>query len=295
VADFQYKRIREGKGETMALNLEVIGKKTGPSTFTYNTDTVILYALGIGSGVGELDFVYENKLKVFPTFAVMPIFPALGPFAKEVNLNWHAVLHGEHGIVLHRPIPTSGILQTWVECLSIYDKGDKGALLNVRFETRDEKGEMLFENHAVILDRSGGNFGGENGPVPERIEPPAGKRPDFQWEDVTSLDQSVLYRLSGDKNPLHIDPDFAKKVGLERPILHGLCTFGFAGRAMLHSVCGSDSSRLKSFSSRFLDVAYPGDVLITEGWKMEPGRYVIRTRNQHGTVVLGNAVAEVHI
>ncbi len=278
----------------MALNLEVIGKKMGPSTFTYNEDTAILYALGIGAGIGELDFVYEKKLKIFSTFAVMPIFPALAPFTKEVNLNWRAVLHGEHRIVLHRPIPSAGTLETWVECGFIYDKGDKGAILNVRFETRDEKGELLFENHAVILDRSGGNFGGEKGPAQERIETPAGKRPDFHWEDATSMDQAVLYRLSGDRNPLHIDPDFAGKGGLDRPILHGLCTFGFAGRAILHSVCGSDPSRLKSFSSRFPDVVYPGDVLITEGWETDSGRYVIQTRSQHGRIVLGNGVAEVH-
>ncbi len=277
----------------MALNLEVIGKKMGPSTFAYNEDTVILYALGIGAGVGELDFVYEKELKVFPTFAVMPLISTLAPFARAVKLNWQAVLHGEHRIVLHRPIPTEGTLLTWVECSSIYDKGDKGAIMNVHFETRDEKGEMLFENHAVILDRSGGNFDGERGPLTERIEPPAGKRPDFHWEDATSMDQAVLYRLSGDRNPLHVDPDFAGKGGVERPILHGLCTFGFAGRAILHSVCGSEPSCLKSFSSRFLDVVYPGDILITEGWKMDSGRYVVRTRNQHGRLVLGNAFAEV--
>jgi acyl dehydratase len=282
------------KGEVMALNLEAIGKKTGPSTFTYNGDTVILYALGIGAGVGELDFVYEKNLKVFPTFAVMPLISALAPFAEQVNLNWYAVLHGEHRIVLHRPIPTEGTLQTWVECFAIYDKGDKGAALNVHFETRDENGEVLFENHALILDRSGGNFGGEKGPLPERIEPQAGKRPDFHWEDATSLEQCALYRLSGDKNPIHIDPDFAEKGGLERPILHGLCTLGFAGRALLHSVCGSDPSRLKSLSSRFLDVVYPGDVLVTEGWKMDSGRYLIRTRSQQGRIVLGNGVAEIH-
>ena len=278
----------------MALNLDVIGKRMGPSTFSYNEDTAILYGLGIGAGVGEIDFVYEKNLKVFPTFAVMPIFPALGPFTKEVNLNWQAVLHGEHRIVLRRPIPGSGTFQTWIECTTIYDKGDKGAILNVHLETRDEKDELLFENDAVILDRSGGNFGGEKGPSPERLEPPEGKRPDFHWEDATSLDQAALYRLSGDKNPLHIDPDFAGKAGLDRPVLHGLCSFGFAGRAVLHSVCGSDPSRLKSFSSRFMDVVYPGDVLITEGWNMGAGRYVVQTRSQHGRVVLGNGVAEVH-
>ena len=153
----------------MALNLDLIGKKIGPVPFTYGPDTAILYALGIGAGVEELDFVYEKNLKVFPTFAVVPFVPSfLSSFVPESKVNLYAVLHGEQKIILHRPIPVSGTIYTTTICDSIYDKGDKGAVLNLNFETRDASDEILFENKAVIVDRSGGNFGGERGPRSEK-------------------------------------------------------------------------------------------------------------------------------
>ena len=278
----------------MTLNLDMVGKKMDPVPFTYDEDRVILYALGIGAGVEELDFVYEKNLQVFPTFAVVPFIPSLlSSFVPKVKLNLFAVLHGEQKIVLHKRIPTSGTIYTTTTFDSVYDKGDKGAILNIGFETRDENGDLLFVNKAVVVDRSAGNFGGDRGPKSEIVTPPEGKEPDFQVEHATTKDQCALYRLSGDKNPLHIDPEFAKKGGFDRPILHGLCSFGFAGRAILHSVCGSDSTRFKSFSVRLMNVVYPGDTLITEGWETDTGVYVIRTKTRDGRVVLGNAVAEV--
>jgi len=278
----------------MGLNLDMVGKKSDPVPFTYDKDRVILYALGIGAGVEELDFVYEKDLRVFPTFAVVPFIPTLlSSFVPMVKLNLLAVLHGEQKIVLHKLIPTSGTIHTTTRWDSLYDKGDKGATINISFETRDENGDLLFENKAVVMDRSAGNFGGDRGPKSEIIVPPEGKDPDFRVEYATTKDQCALYRLSGDKNPLHIDPEFAGKGGFDRPILHGLCSFGFAGRAILHSVCGSDPARFKSFSVRFMNVVYPGDTLITEGWKRDTGAYIIQTKTRDGRIVLGNAEAEV--
>ena len=278
----------------MGLNLDMVGKKSDPVPFTYDEDRVILYALGIGAGVEELDFVYEKSLRVFPTFAVVPFIPTLlGSFVFRVKLNLLAVLHGEQKIVLYKPIPTSGTIHTTTQWDSVYDKGDKGAMLNISFETRNESGDLLFENKAIIVDRSAGNFGGDRGPKSEIIVPPEGKEPDFQVEYETTKDQCALYRLSGDKNPLHIDPEFARKGGFDRPILQGLCSFGFAGRAILHSVCGGDPARFKSFLVRFMNVVYPGDTLITEGWKTGTGAYIIQTKTRDGRVVLGNAMAEV--
>ena len=132
-----------------------------------------------------------------------------------------------------------------------------------------EHGDLLFENVLAGWDRTAGNFGGDPGPKVEKLVPPSGVAPDFRVEYRTSPDQAALYRLSGDKNPLHIDPEFARLSGLERPILMGLCTYGFAGRAILHSICGSDPARFKSFSVRFTGMVLPGDSLITEGWKAE--------------------------
>ena len=279
----------------MALNLDIIGKTIGPVPFTYNEDTVILYALGIGAGVDELDFVYEKNLKVFPTFAVIPFMPIFFSSAvPQARLNLYTLLHGEQKIVLHQPIPTSATVHTTVTFDSAYDKGDKGAVVHMSFETLDDSGALLFENKAVMVDRSAGNFSGDRGPKTVSIEPPQGREPDFSVVHATSRNQAVLYRLSGDRNPLHIEPAFAEKGGFKRPILHGLCSFGHAGRAILHSVCGSDPGRLKSFSVRFMNVVFPGDTLITRGWKSDDeGTYIIQTVNQDGDIILGNAVAEV--
>lgn len=278
----------------MSINLNVIGKRIKAQAFAYNQDTVILYALGVGAGVDELDFVYEKKLKVLPTFAVIPFIPSfLSVFVPEAGLNLFKVLHGEQTIALHKPIPPSGTIQTSIVCESIYDKGDSGAIVNVRMESVDEDGKLLFENKAVIIDRSAGNFGGKRGPKTEKIIPPEGKKPDFRVENTTTKNQAALYRLSGDKNPLHIDMEFARKGGFDRPILHGLCSFGYSGRAILHSVCDSNPARLKSFSVRFMNLAYPGDKLITEGWKIDSNRYVVQASNQDGKIILGNAIAVV--
>ena len=278
----------------MAVNLDIIGKKIRTPAFAYDPDTVILYALGIGAGIDELDFVYEKDLKVLPTFAVNPFIPSfLSIFVPQANLNLFTVLHGEHQIILHKPIAPSGRIQTAMVCESIYDKGDSGAVVNVRMKSHDENGVLIFENKAVIIDRSGGNFGGERGPKTEKIDSPEGKDPVFTVAYTTSKDQAALYRLSGDKNPLHIDPDFARKGGFDRPILHGLCSFGFAGRAILQSLCGNDPNRLKSFSVRFMNVAFPGDTLVTKGWDAGAGRYVIQTTNQEGKIILGNSRAEI--
>ena len=277
----------------MALNLDIIGEKMEFEPFTYNEDNVILYALGIGAGMGDLPFVYEKDLQVYPTFAVIPFGPGLFPFIQKSNINLFTLLHGEQKITLYKPIPASGTVHSSAVCESIWDKGDKGAVVTLKVESRDENGDMLFENKSLLMDRSGGNFGGERGPKTESAAPPEGKTPDFSVAYTTSSDQAVLYRLSGDKNPLHIDPEFAKMGGFDKPILHGLCSYGYAGRAILKSICGDDPAKMKSFHVRFKGVVFPGDTLTTEGWELEAGKYVIRTTTQDGREVLGNGLVEI--
>lgn len=279
----------------MALNLDVIGRTSESVPATYDQDAVILYALGIGAGVEELDFVYEKNLKVFPTFAVIPFMPLLfSRIVPEANINVVTLLHGEHKIIVHKPIPPSATVHTSLTIDSIYDKGDKGAVLNLTLETLDDTGSPLFDNKAVLMDRSAGNFGGDRGPKTVPVVPPDGQEPDFCVEQTIPLNQTALYRLSGDKNPLHIDPEFARKAGFDRPVVHGLCAYGFVGRAILHQVCGSDPARLKSFSVRFTHVVYTGDTLTTRGWRVDDGgSYIVQTTNQEGKVVLGNALAEI--
>jgi len=278
----------------MALNLDLIGKKLDSVSFTYNEDAAILYALGIGAGVDELDFVYEKNLKVYPTFAVVPCMPAMVPVFSALKLNMFKVLHGEQKIVLHKPIPVKGKLTTTAVCTSVYDKGDNGAVVNLNFETHGENGELLFENQIVLVDRSAGNFGGDRGPKTEKILPPEGKAPDFQDTFETFANQAALYRLSGDKNPLHIDPDFARKGGFDRPILHGLCSLGIAGKAIVHAACDGDPDRLKSLAVRFMNPVCPGDTLITEGWKVDSTAYIIQTKTAEGKIILANAMAELN-
>ncbi len=178
-------------------------------------------------------------------------------------------------------------------CESIYDKKEKGAVVHLKTQSKDEHGDMVFENKSVFVDRASGNFGGSRGPKFEPINPPEDKEPVFTTEYVTSQNQGALYRLSGDKNPLHIDPEYAQKSGFSKPILHGLCSFGFAGRAILHNLCQSDPGRLRSFGAKFMNVVFPGDTLITKGWSTEQeGQFIIRTTNQDGKIILGSAMVE---
>jgi len=279
----------------VALNLDVIGKTLGPMTWSYDEDAVILYALGVGSGIDELDFVYEKNLKVIPTFATLPFVPLmldiLGPAA---GLDLRYVLHGEHELVLHRPLPMSATLFTTAVFTAVYDKGDRGAVMRATCETRDESGELIFENNPVLIDRSAGDFGGDRGSKGKKILPPEGVDPDFRMTETVPVSQAALYRLSGDNNLLHIDPDFAVAGGFDRPILHGLCTLGYAGRAIVRHACDGDPDRFQSLSMRFANVVFPGDTLSTEGWRTEAGRYVFRTVNQDGRLILSNGVVKVN-
>jgi len=280
----------------MHLNLDLIGKKIGPEPFSYSRDQVILYALSVGAGVEkELDFVYEKNLKVLPTFATVPFAPAGIQLLLKLRKNMSAVIiHGEHEIVLYKEIPSEGTIYLSTIVDSIYDKGDKGAHINMTIKATDKNKELIYKSKMLLVDQFGGNFGGEPGPEKKIIKPPEGKAPDFKTSYKTSPDICALYRLNGDKTPMHIDPQVAEKTGFKRPFIMGLCTFGLVGRAILHNVCNSDPTRLKSFSTRFVSVVYPGDTLITSGWKIDKNRHLFVTTNQDGKVVLGNTLAKVY-
>jgi acyl dehydratase len=280
----------------MAMKLDLVGKTSAPTKFSYSSKDTILYALGVGAKADELDYLFEmNGPRVLPTFAVVPSFQALVSVTGQLAANPMMVVHGEQKIRLHRPIPPSGDLSTVAEVKGIYDKG-KGALVLVEARTTDAAGEPLFDNWFSVFARGEGGFGGERGPEALKADPPEGKAPDFAPDfamtEATTAEQALLYRLSGDLNPLHASPQFAKMGGFDRPILHGLCTYGFAGRAFLKHVCGGDASKFKSFAARFAGVVYPGDTLTTEGWRVAPGTWVLRTKTQDERIVLSNAQAE---
>jgi len=275
----------------MPVDLKAVGKKLGTVTHEHTERDVMLYALGVGCGTDDLQFTYERDLKVLPTFAVVPSFPAMMGLGGAMDVNPALVLHGEQRIELHSAIPTSGTITTTPTIKAIYDKG-KAALVVVETDSVDERGKLLFRNTAGIFARGEGGFGGDRGPSGPRNVPPD-RKPDKSVSMKTLPQQALIYRLSGDMNPLHADPDFAKMGGYDRPILHGLCTFGFAGRAVLGAWCGNDPARMKAFEVRFSGVVFPGETITTDMWQIAPGKIVLTAKTERGEAVLSSAAAEV--
>jgi acyl dehydratase len=286
-----------GTEEIEMLDPEVvkrtIGKRSEPIAIEYGWKDVVLYALGIGAQVDELQFLYENVaggLKVFPSFGVLMAAGQRAVLA-ELNLYPPKNIHGEHCLRLHRLFPPEGRLLSVSEVVNIYDKR-KAAVITVRTDVSTESGDLVCENEAILFYLGGGGFGGEPGPKSERASPPEDVDPDFRIAYAVPENQAALYRLNGDYNPLHIDAESAKDAGFDEPILHGLCTFGYATRAILCGACDGDMERFKEFKVRFSAPVLPGDTLTTEGGKGQDGRYAIRASTERGAV-LSNAYAVV--
>ncbi len=276
----------------MALNLDAIGKKIGPLTKAYTWRDCSLYALGVGAGFSDLDYCYEKNLKVIPSFSIAAVFEFLSHVGVESNVNLAGILHGEQALTFHNPIPPEGELITEGAITHYHDKGkDKGALVVATCETRHSNGQKLFTATATIFARLDGGFGGENAPA-KAVEIPD-REPDFVVEAAPSLDQPLLYRLSGDIFQLHVDPEFARMAGFDMPIMHGLCTHGFACRALIQSLCPGHPELIRRFDCRFSRPLYPGVPIKTLIWKSEEGRAVWRTVNaQTGDVVIDMGVCE---
>ena len=290
--DERASQFNEVSGTTMpTIDLSVIGKKTEPRIFEYTWRDVVLYALGVGATAQELSLVYEKApggLKVLPSFCVVPAiraFPKLGN-----DIEWSRMLHGEQTIRLSRPIPPEGkLVQTGV-ITNIFDKG-KGAVFHAKITGATEDGNHLYDAHWAIFYLGAGGFGGDPGPKSEPVKPPEGVAPDFSISYKVAENQAALYRLSGDLNPLHLDPAAAKRGGFDRPILHGLCTYGIAARSLVNGPLKGDVNRFKEFKARFSSVVYPGDTISTEGWKTDGG-YIIQAKTENN-IVLSNALAVV--
>ncbi len=269
----------------MALNLDAIGEKIGPIEKEYTWKDVILYALGVGAGFDDLEYVYEKELKVIPTFSIAAVFDFLSHMWAKCNVNLAGLLHGEQEIIFHKPIPTEGKFLTQGEIKDYYDIGDKGAIIVGEGRTRDAKGKMLFTFKTTLVGRLDGNFGGKR-PPKKMIEIPH-RDPDFVVEDTPSRDQPLIYRLSGDFFVLHVDPEFAKKVGFDGPIMHGLCTLGFACRALIKSLIPGRPENVRRISCRFSKPLYPGTPIKTLIWKIGEDKAVYRVVNANtGDVVL---------
>jgi 3-hydroxyacyl-CoA dehydrogenase/3a,7a,12a-trihydroxy-5b-cholest-24-enoyl-CoA hydratase len=276
----------------MPVDPSAVGKKLDATSFTYTEREVMLYALGIGAGTDELQFTYERDLKVLPTFGVIPAFPALFAIGGAMQVNPMMVLHGEQRIELLAPIPTRATLTTTPTVVGVYDKG-KGALIVVEAETVDERGTLIFRNTFGTFARGEGGFGGDRGPSGPRNVPPD-RAPDAVVEMKTLPQQALIYRLSGDMNPLHADPDFAKMAGYERPILHGLCTFGHVGRAVLQRYCDNDPAKFKALEVRFSGVVFPGETIVSEMWRTSATSIIVQARTaERGEAVISAAAATI--
>lgn len=278
---------------TSPLDLTQVGKPGRTFEHTYSWRDCVLYALGVGARLpDELPFLYEQRgPRVLPTFAVVPAFHAMVEALGRVRANFAHVLHGEQSIRLYRPIPPQATVTTTATVTAIHDKG-KAALVIIECRTADAGGAPLFDNVSSIFVRGAGGFGGDRGPAAREVTPPD-RAPDLEHTETTAPEQAALYRLSGDLNPLHIAPEIAAAAGFERPILHGLCTFGHAGRALVRHACGGDPARLRAFTARFSGVVLPGDSLTTRAWRVEGGAHVVEVTRAGGAAVLTHGVAEV--
>jgi NAD(P)-dependent dehydrogenase (short-subunit alcohol dehydrogenase family)/acyl dehydratase/putative sterol carrier protein len=276
----------------MALNLDAIGKKIGPFTKDYTWKDAVLYALGVGAGFSDLDYCYEKDLKVIPSFGITTMYDFMPQLAATSNINLAGVLHGEQELIFHNPIPAEGTLTTEGAITHYYDKGrEKGALVVAEFETYHSNGEKLFTSIVTVFSRLDGGFGGENAPV-KAIDFPD-RDPDFEVEGKPTEDQPLIYRLSGDIFQLHVDQEFAEMAGFEKPIMHGLCTHGYACRALIESFVPGEPEKVRRLECRFKRPLYPGMPIKTVIWKTEEGKALWKVINvDTKEVVIDNGIFE---
>jgi acyl dehydratase len=272
----------------MGLKPENIGRSSTPFERSWTANDVLLYALGVGAGqddpTQELAFTTENsaevELQVLPGFANMLGFGGGLDLAGDMDLS--AVLHAEQSFELHRPLPVEGTARTVGTLVGVYDKGHAALVVAESTSTDVKTGELLATCRNSTYIRGAGGFGGERGSSGEWSVPE--REPDVTRSAEIPCDQALLYRLTGDHNPLHTDPVFAQRAGFDRPILHGMCTYGYTARILLHEVCDSRVERFTSMSGRFSNVVHPGDTITVQAW-LDGATVYFRT-HANGAVVI---------
>lgn len=275
-----------------------------PITFSYTPRDVSLYALGVGAPADpvdqdELRFVYERSgagFRVLPTFGVL--FPGalidvlISGDLPGLKYNPMMLLHGEQYLEIKAPLPESAVITCRPRVKALYDKGS-GALVVTGTPCYDESGREIVYTESSMFIRGVGGWGGDRGPSSDVNVPPE-REPDAVITEQTSPKQALIYRLSGDINPLHADPMMAAMGGFEKPILHGLSSFGYAGRAVLKAFCGNDPARFKAIKVRFVKHVFPGETLRTEMWRDGDNRVIFRVKVvERDAVVLSNAAVEL--
>ena len=275
----------------MSLDHSLVGVPSEPQLRSWDSKDALLYAVGVGAGLGdplqELEFTTENsegiEQQVLPTFGVLVAQTrtsrSLGDFDRAL------LVHAEQYVELHRPLPVAGTARTVSTVTGIYDKGSGALVVTENVAADAETGEPLVTSRGSTFIRGEGGFGGPRGTDPAWALP--GRAPDHQVVRETRPEQALIYRLSGDRNPLHVDPKFAARGGFDRPILHGLCTYGVTGRALLRVLCDGDPARFRSMAGRFSRPVLPGEPLTVSVWVQGDGESALfQTTGTDGTVVI---------
>lgn len=257
----------------MSPDLSTVGQRTEVFRYSYDFHQTILYALGVGAQADELDYLYEGRgPRVLPSFAVVPSYAPVTRLFEAARCDMNRLLHGGQRVRLHRPFPPSGELETVGEVMGIYDMRK---LAVVVFETRTTLGgEPLVDTEWTLYVLEAGGFGGPRPPKVDIPKIPRDTAPTFETSLPTSKEQALLYRLSGDLNPLHADPAVAAQMGFaEGPIAHGLLTFGVMTRALVRHV--GDEKKIVEIGAGFRKPAWPGDTIRTLGFEVAPGKIAI--------------------
>ena len=264
----------------MPLNPEAVGAVGEPGEATWTSKDALLYAVSVGAGTEELQYTTENTKdvaqKVLPTFPVVVTAGGVGAITKIGTFNPAMLVHGQQAVTLHRPIPVAGTAILTGRIVAMYDKGKAAVVVTATDAVDKADGTALWTSTNSLFIRGEGGWGGDRGPSGPQNVPPD-RAADFEVTYQTTKDQALVYRLNGDRNPLHSDPSFAKMGGFDQPILHGLCTYGFTGRALLHSLCGGDSNKFRHIEGRFASPVLPGEALTVRIWKTSAGEAVFTT------------------
>jgi acyl dehydratase len=276
----------------MPINPDAVGSKSQPERRRWSSKDCLIYALGVGAGaqdpLAELELTTENSQDVtqraLPTMPVVLGAGAAGAYAAIGSFNPAMLVHGEQSVALAREVPVEGELEAVTEVVGVYDKGSGALVVTETTATLVDDGQPLFTTRSGAFIRGEGGFGGDRGPSSTFAAPE--RAPDHEVAYPTRTDQALLYRLSGDRNPLHSDPKFAAMAGFDRPILHGLCTYGFSGRGLLHALCGGDPALFRSMTGRFSSPVFPGETLTVRIRVEGEGQALFQTTGDDGRVVL---------
>jgi acyl dehydratase len=276
----------------MPINPDAVGTTSEPERRRWSSKDSLIYAIGVGAGaddpLAELEFTTENSQDVtqraLPTMPVVLGAGVAGAYASIGSFNPAMLVHGEQSVELARELPVDGELEAVTEVVGVYDKGSGALVTTETRATLVSDGQPLFTTRSGAFIRGEGGFGGDRGPSSRFAAPD--RAPDHEVTFATRTDQALFYRLSGDRNPLHSDPKFAAMAGFDRPILHGLCTYGFTGRALLRVLCGDDPALFRSMTGRFSSPVFPGEPLTVKVWVEGDGEALFQTAGGDGRTVL---------